>query len=393
MSTTDSLREGACGCHHSGCRCSIETQLEHAAKSMNTGQYGEAEEHLLRVIQSDPFNARAHGRLGWLYWRTQRTEDALNSLTRSLELNPEDFEIVVNCAEVMRAYGRLDDARLVLNSYLGRHPNDAEARKVLEGFMESPVSENTRDTARLFNEQGELQFARGRLDHARACFEMAAEMDSHNADALSNLGIVEWREGNVQTSLELLHKAFELKPEDPDILFNCYEVLKAVGDRESAAGILQMFLRGGRGGQREWDAYEELLLESGAGAWSPLGLSAEVASIYTETGKSLHAAGDAIGAAQALERAFRIAPQDPEIHRELAQILWETGKLQDAVDVLKAGLTHDPSHEGLVLMMSRMLAEGHGGSDAEDALERAMQDRDRANVRTARDEPSVVQAV
>jgi tetratricopeptide (TPR) repeat protein len=345
---------------------------------MSKGQYDDAEELLLRVIQNDPFNARAHGRLGWLYWRTQRIEDALNSLTRALELNPEEREIVLNCAEVMRSYGRLEDARLVLNSYLGKNQDDGEVRKVLEGLIELPVGENSMDTANFFNKQGELQFAGGRLDHARACFEMAVEKDSNHADALSNLGIVEWHAGNAQASLELLYKAFELKPEDPDILFNCYEVLKAVGERESAAMLLQMYLRRGCGGQQEWDAYEELLLQSGAGVWSPSGLPAEVTSIYTEMGKLLHAAGDAVGAAQCLERAFQISPRNPEAHRELAQILWETGKQQEAVDVLKEGLVHDPSHEGLVLMMSRILVEGDQKTDATVALESALQVKESA---------------
>lgn len=393
MFTTDSMCEETGGCNNSGCQCTVETQLEHAAASMNNGEYRVAEQHLLRVIQADPFHARAHGRLGGLYWRTQRTEDALNSLTRALELDPEDREIVLNCAEVMRSYGRVEDVQLVLSTYLGKNPDDGEVQQMLMKMTESLDGDKPMDIAEFFNEQGEVQFGNSRMDHARACFEMALEKNPHHAIALSNLGIVLWREGNAEASLGLLYKALELNPEDPDILFNCHEVLKAVGDRQSAAMLLQMYLRKGFGGQREWDAYEQLLLQSGADSWNSLGLSDDVASIYTEMGKSLHAAGDVVGAAQSFERAFVITPQNPEVYLELAQVLLETDRAEAALDVIGEGLIHDPSHEGLVLMMSRLLVEQDRKSDAKAALERALEVKDNASVQAAWNELTVAQAV
>ena len=79
------------------------------------------------VLKDDPFNARAYSGLSRAYWEQGRTEDALNSLTRALELEPDDREIILQCSRIFGKLGKKDFADEVLESYMARNPQDVES--------------------------------------------------------------------------------------------------------------------------------------------------------------------------------------------------------------------------------------------------------------------------
>lgn len=374
--------------HHSrsdGC-CCTEYHQDKAGLAMSNGRFEEAEELLLESIREQPFEASLHSRLGLAYWRQGKTEDALNSLTRALELDQGNREAVVNCVEVFRAFGKEDDAQLVLSSYLQRNPEDEEVRRMMQPSQPAFATTQDCNHANFFTEQGEAQFAKGNLARARACFEMALENDPDHATALSNLAIVEWQDGNVEASLNLLYKALEANPEDPDILFNCVEILKSIGESESAAGLLQVYLRKGCGDQEAWRTYDSLLRGLGSRNWSPNGLSEKAASTYAAMGRELFLAGDRTGALGAFERASLIAPKDATVHHGIAQFLTEHDEIQESVTILETGLSHNPSHVGMISLLAGILANNGHQQDAIQFLEEAMDGHDDPALRTAWDE-------
>jgi Flp pilus assembly protein TadD len=347
----------------------MEEWLRQGEAAFAKGRFAEAEKSFQMAAQCSPFHPGPHTRLGTAYWRQGKTEDALNSYTRALELDPEHRDAVMNCAEVLIAFDRREDARLVLDAYFAKHPDDEDAARRLKDLQVSDEPESLSHAAEFFNEQGEAQFMKGKTDHARACFEMALEHDPHHATALSNLATVICQQGDAEGALEILYRAFDASPDDPDILHNCYEVLKAVGEWETAASFLQVYLQRGYGHQEDWDRYDQLMRRLGTASWSPQGLSMEAAMIHSQMGKSLCLAGDMAGGREAFEKALMIAPGDPVIYRQVAETLANSGMVEEAVDICREGLDHDPMSAELSEMMSGLLKLAESGQNAKTECE------------------------
>jgi protein O-GlcNAc transferase len=336
---------------------SLDGWLAEGETAVTRGLYSEAEDCFKKALRDNPFHPGPHCKLGSLYWSQGKTEDALNSLTRALELDADHREAVLSCANVLSSFNRLEDARLVLEAYVSRHPDDQEALGRLKEVRPDHCAPAPAKCADFFVEQGESQFNKGRVDHARACFEMALEQETDHAAALSNLGIVAWQEGDVKTALDLLYRALDVKPDDPDILYNCSEVLRSVGEWEVAASILQIYLQKGHGSQEDWDVYERLMRLLGTSSWQPQGLSREVAAIYTEMGRALFDAGDAVGSVDACEKAIQIAPDDSGICVQVAETFAAMGMVQEATAIVETALSHAPSSSELSQMLDDLLAK------------------------------------
>ena len=164
--------------------------FEKGEAALRESKYSDAAEYFGEVLKADPFNASAHRGLSDAYWAQGKTEDALNSLTRALELQPGDRATVLACTRIFKAFGKDDFSREVLQSYLSRNPYDAEVRSQLDSLAEPANQGQANDAAEFFVRQGECQFERGKVAHALACFEMAIEENPQMAEAYNNMGSI-----------------------------------------------------------------------------------------------------------------------------------------------------------------------------------------------------------
>jgi tetratricopeptide (TPR) repeat protein len=325
----------------------------------------ETEEDLLRVVRSQPFNPTAHGRLGAAYWKQGRIEDALNSLTRALELDPKNKETILNCSAVFRSLGRDEDAREILRAYLTAQPNDHEVQSLLNAPVNRPTNDEGVNIADFMNEQGESQYGSGRLDRARACFEMAIEADPAHWTAHCNLGVVRWEDGDVPAALDHLYTAMSLNPEDPEVLRNCFLVLRSAGHIETAAEVMQLYLQKGFGDEAAWKDYAHLQREIGASTWTADELSNGVSEIYVAMGSALFEAGDRSGAITALERALQINARNAEAYYHLGRLVKEAGDVDAALELLQKGLELHPGHETVKSLLDEIvLKRDPGGAGA-----------------------------
>jgi tetratricopeptide (TPR) repeat protein len=314
----------------------------------------ETEEDLLQIVLNQPFNPTAHSNLGAAYWKQGQIENAINSLTRALELDPKNKDALLNCSAVFRSLGKEEDAQKVLRAYLSSYPNDPEVRPLLECPAKLTTSGERIDVADFLNEQGESQFGEGRLDRARVCFEMAIEADPGHWTAHCNLGVVRWEDGDVSAALDHLYTAMDLNPNDPEVLRNCFLVLRKTGHVETAAEVMQFYLQQGFGDEATWKDYGQLLREIGASSWTPEGLSDRVATTYVAMGSALFETGDSSGAITALERALKIDSRNAEAYYHLGRVVQEAGDVGAALELLKTGLELDPEHQATNLMMDEL---------------------------------------
>lgn len=333
--------------------------FEQGEAALGRGKYCEAADYFTQVLKVDPFDARAHRELGTAYWEQGKTEDALASLTRALELDPGDRDTVLACTRVFKAFGKDDFSREVLQSYLDRHPDDAEVRSRIEQLNGEPA-QGPNEAAEFFLRHGEAQFQRGNVARAVACFEMAVEEDPQSADAYNNLGVIHLEAGKITEALENFQKALDLKRGDAEILANSARALAMAGQTDTAIDVQREYLRRRPGNNGAWQEYDSLVRLSASPAWSTKGLSKDVAGIYIRTAEMLENAGDFPGAAEAVERALQIDPEAVDALFVLASLHCAIGQTKEAEEVLGHALEIDPSH----VRCSEMLEGIRNGAEA-----------------------------
>jgi tetratricopeptide (TPR) repeat protein len=346
-----------------GCE-QISTQgwFEKGEAALCEDKHAEAADCFGRVLKANPFNAKAHSRLGDVYWAQGRIEDALNSLTRALELEPGDRDTVLACTRVFAALGKEDFAREVLQSHLDKNPQDKEIRSRLESLAKpADQGHHCHDTAEFFSRQGEIQFERGNVAHAEACFEMAIEQNPLMAEAYNNLGVLNLESGKITEALKHFFRALELKPEDTEILGNSARGLARANQIDAAIEVYREYLRRSPKDGKAWLEFESLIRQSVAPRWNPGGLSNEVADIYLQTAEMLGKAGDLTGAAEAIERAMKIKPAAPDSLCVLASLHYAIGQKDEAEGILDQALIIDPSH-GPCSDLLKSIRNGNGAN-------------------------------
>ena len=359
---------------------SPEEWMSRGESAFLEGNLDEARRAFEKALLWRPFDARVHSRLSRVLWRQNLTEECLHSLTRALELDPDDQEVILQCNEVFRALGKKEDAREILEAYLNRRPWDHEVKTALDQLNASPQTAPGLDAAEFFNQQGEGRFHQGKFPHARACFEMAIEHNPRLAKAHSNLGVLHLQEGNLEQALECLHHALECDPEDADVLYNSAKALMMANEDKTASEFLQLYLQRHPEDADAWEDYAAVLRRMASFSWQPDGLAGEVSSIYLDMGRQLAAANDHMGAIEAFHRAVLLDPQSAEPFCQLGQVHLKLDHETDAIYFFGEGLNRDPSHRQSLLALGRLLTARQAPGEARDLYESYLKDHEDSEV-------------
>jgi len=175
--------------------------------------------------------------------------------------------------------------------------------------------------AQVFNEEGERRFAKGKLEDAKTCFEMAIAHDPQCASAHNNLGVFYWQTGQLEKSAECLYRAFELNPRDPDILRNSAQIFATLGDMASALEVLRLYLVTHPEDLDTWNLYDHWVRQGCLPQWKPEGFPPSLADSYARMGKELATRHDFIGALEAFLKAFKLDSSRADIKDELDRVL------------------------------------------------------------------------
>jgi len=97
-----------------------------------TGDTGQADRYLQQAVKFRPGYPEALNNLGVLYLRTQRRDQAVASFEECIRVAPGFDQAYLNLARVYAIEGTRDKARTVLLELLKQHPDDAQAKKMLE---------------------------------------------------------------------------------------------------------------------------------------------------------------------------------------------------------------------------------------------------------------------
>jgi tetratricopeptide (TPR) repeat protein len=172
-----------------------ESHVALAKECDEAGDVDGAVREMEAAVTIKPMFADLHYKLGALYVRTDRLEDAGNCFRNSLDINNKFFRSRIYLSKVLRELGDKDGAiREVVSSKLSC-PNFY--RESLDALVVALRTNNAEEVARLFSEMIEE-----RPSSAQISKELAVE-------AIQN--------GNMDEAIRELKKALAIKPDYPDL--------------------------------------------------------------------------------------------------------------------------------------------------------------------------------
>lgn len=180
------------------------------------GELASAEALYRTAIERDPANWNAHQLLGAIASETQRPDEAITLMERSLELRDTQDKVRYNLANVLRTQGRLEEAAKHLRIALKNRPSFAEAHLNLGCVLQK----------------------QGDQEGALAAYRRAVDLKPNCAEAHHNIGHLLFAQEHYEQAIERYRKALELRPNYPDALAHLAEALRRQGDLAGALAML-----------------------------------------------------------------------------------------------------------------------------------------------------------
>lgn len=264
---------------------------------METGRDEKAKKEFLDLTDAAKWRAQAYFYLGLIEARQNRLHNALEWFDR-VRSGPLEFDAKVNAITALINLGRMTEARQRLTQVRKQFPNEALRLYLLEAELLSKAKDYEA-AFDLLSEgleempgQMELLYSRAlvaeqldRLEILEADLRAVLEKNPDDPNALNALGYTLADRGDrLEEAKRYLDRAIELKPDDPAILDSYGWLQYRLGNYEAALDYLRR-------------AYESV--------------------------------------------------EDPEIGAHLGEVLWETGRHQEAKKVWKEALKKDPEHEDM----------------------------------------------
>jgi Flp pilus assembly protein TadD len=218
---------------------------------LQNGQRPEAIAHLLTLAERFPDSARIQNDLGVLYYQSGDPEKAFEHYRKAVAMDPENTTFQRNLADFYWVErGDIEEALVLYNQILAKHPNDLEtlqalgylclslekdedaafffnrmleiepwnttAWKALEALTvpaSKPALSEGEEASRLFEEVKKCLEA-GEKEEAVQILEAIRRRYPENALVFNDLGVLHYHLGNKPKALYYYQKAVRLKPDE-----------------------------------------------------------------------------------------------------------------------------------------------------------------------------------
>jgi putative PEP-CTERM system TPR-repeat lipoprotein len=288
--------------------------------NIRSGASAVAIEDLSKYVAKFPKAARAYELLGAAYLRQHQAAQASEAYRKRVALAPDDPRGQYLLATSLRAEGKTQEARRLLEDILTKAPSavDPLGQLVLMDFAEKKPDaalervkrqiQKAPDTAALYFVLGGVYQRRGELDLAAQAHKKALSLDPNGFGSYKDLAQICIAQGKTADGLAMLAKARELRPKDATIPILTGMVQQQQGDFAKAQA-----------------SYEE--------AWQLDPKSAVAANNLAWI--LAHKTGDQEKALALAQEAKELAPEDPSVSDTLGWILYQRGIYQRAATLLK----------------------------------------------------------
>jgi tetratricopeptide (TPR) repeat protein len=341
-----------------------DSSLRLGMESLRAGRFQEALIHLDRAKQTSPEDARPYFYSGLALFRSGQALQAMTELEKAVELDPPNPQYSLVCAEVMlrngykfRALSRLEalepfldvpaleiEQLWFLSDLWYRVEKPDKALPLLQRYR-SLRPEDERTPFR----EGQVHLSLNDLDAALAAFERALETTTRRAEGNYGVGMIRFRQGELEEARRFLEAAVEAEPTNPEYVHLLATVLLGLGAPEEALRrlrpveelgdrfplILDAMARA-YGQLRETETargYRRRFIELDAAERTEREIDQRVHGLLQE-GQRLSRAGQLVEALDRFEEAVRIDPESFLAHSYLAGIQIARGQWRRAEEHL-----------------------------------------------------------
>ncbi len=335
---------------------------------------------------------QAFGELGTVYHAYGLHDSAENPYLNARRLRPADPRWPYYLGHVYRQRGDVEAAVANFERALALEPDDVASAHP-RGDVPSRVW-----LARMLIERGEYAAAEPHLIHA-------LELDPDCASALLFLGHIAAGRKQPAAAIRRYRAVLELQPEATRVHYPLAQAYRALGDVERARAHLELR------GDRQVGLVDPLLSALAALGRSSRGLEQEGVELFHQRrfveavkllreavaadpdnlsarlnlGTALGAAGDAAGAAAALEEVVRRQPGNAKAHYNLGSLADQRGAAGEAVAYFQAAIAANPRYRNAYWSLANLLARSGRCAEALEPYARTVElDPSLVDVRLAR---------
>jgi predicted O-linked N-acetylglucosamine transferase (SPINDLY family) len=302
----------------------LDLALQHYRK----GEWEQAEQLYLQVLEADPNQADALHILAAITGQTGRDEQAMEYLRAALRIRPSWAEAHNNLGMVFITRRRLPEAVASFQKAVRFNPNFVAAH------------------SNLGNALREL----GRPAEAVASLQEAARLGPGQAAAHYNLGLAWLAQGKLAAAVASLQQAVRLKPDYADAHLH---LGVALGNQRNLAEAIASFQQVLRLKPDHAEARAQLglaldrlgkLEASTIGCQQDVSPWPEDAEAHVSEGIALETQGKLAEAVCSYQQALLSRPDSAEAHNKLGNVLRELGQFEEAEASLERALRLDPDH-------------------------------------------------
>lgn len=193
-----------------------------------------------QLLRDQPDNIEYLNKLGELYMKSGRDDQALPVFKRVAELNPEDAKPFITMGGIYRRLKKYEESIAVLEQALIADGNNAQISYNL-GFTYKSM---------------------GELDDAISCFEDAVEMNPDDVLAYNHLGAIYAQQGDHDKAVQSYLRGLNIDANHPILLLNIAKSYEALGDYEKACASYEGALRSKPLWIEGIDGYARLLIST-----------------------------------------------------------------------------------------------------------------------------------
>jgi predicted CXXCH cytochrome family protein len=229
----------------------LPARLNYATVLIKMGRRSAAARALEIAVKVAPKDPAVLNKLAETYRDLGKTDQAIASLQRALNHDPDFAEAFVNLGDVRFGKGDLKAAVEALTNAIRLRPGSATAHNNLANVLQAAgdfaqaeyhfntsIGLDPENPAVRYN-YGRALAAQGMLKQGQAEFEAALRLDPNFAEAATSLGILLAMKGEVEPAIELYRRAIRVQPQFMSARFHLGLALLRRGDRQEAKQLFQ----------------------------------------------------------------------------------------------------------------------------------------------------------
>lgn len=304
-----------------------EKAIEMAGQLYGKGQYQQAARVCQQIIQARPANPDAHNILGVSLLALGQADEAIAEIKRAIKLNPKAPSYHANLGEVLRQSGRGQEAIAPLEEAVRLDPANAQA----------------------YNNLGIIRYEQKRFKDAIEAYRKAIEARPSMAEAHNNLGNVLRVTGDRDGAIQSYQDALVYRAVYPEAYNNLGTMLQQDQKLDEAEHALRKAIQQN---PKYLEAHNNLALllaakKNDVEALRVLGEALKFAPTAIPTllitAKVQLRRGALAAAEQAVRAVLKQEAENPEALIVLGQVLHETDRYDEAIEVLDRALKKAPN--------------------------------------------------